>query len=97
MKRFVIAGAVGLLAATVQAAAGAAAPREPVVMKTPAGDVTFRHASHRALACDTCHSGAPGPLELDKERAHALCRGCHQREQRGPYVCNQCHAGRPRK
>lgn len=84
------------LAAALLAAALAGLPAPPAQVVFPArlGDVTFRHDLHlaRRESCRACHGGGPvGPIARGKERAHALCTGCHQ-EKGGPTACSACHA-----
>lgn len=84
------------LAATVIALAGVAMPEPPAQVKYVAerGDVTFDHAAHlaRREACKTCHGDGPvRKLELGKQRAHALCVGCHAARRAGPKGCYDCH------
>ena len=42
-----------------------------------------------APACATCHKGASAV-----EVMHAACIACHQRNEKGPVSCNDCHTAR---
>lgn len=70
-----------------------ATAQETVVLEASYGDVTFPHAMHAdTYDCATCHGeGTPGALDLDKDKAHALCRDCHKGEEAGPTGCRDCH------
>lgn len=64
-----------------------------LVLKSPQGDVTLTHRLHEdRLGCAPCHGeGTPGALPLGKEKAHPLCKGCHQAKAAGPVKCPECH------
>ena len=66
---------------------------EMVVIDNTNGKVTLPHRAHgKSLGCATCHGDKePGRIELDKKKAHALCKDCHQREGKGPTNCSGCH------
>lgn len=66
---------------------------ETIVFEASYGDVTFPHTVHAdTYDCATCHGeGTPGSLDLDKDKAHALCRDCHKEEGAGPTGCRDCH------
>jgi hypothetical protein len=39
-----------------------------------------------------CHGeGTPAKIELDKDKAHALCKECHTTKGAGPTKCGDCH------
>ena len=83
-----LAGSVtapGKVATKVQAS-------ETLVIENKNGNVTLFHAEHGKLyGCASCHGDAvPGPFELGKDTAHAMCKGCHK-EQGGPTKCTECH------
>lgn len=80
-----------LLATTGVALAAGAAPKQDLTMPSGAGAVTFRHPSHAAISCETCHPGGSGKPPRAKDAAHELCRGCHERGGQGPTRCNDCH------
>ncbi len=65
---------------------------ETVVIDNKNGKVVLMHKRHaEAYGCTVCHGDQePGPFELGKEKAHALCKGCHK-EKNGPTSCNKCH------
>lgn len=87
MKKIIVA--VALTLAFAVAAMGA----DTVVLKAKNGDVTFNHKAHQAkMDCKTCHgAGTPAKIALDKEKAHALCKGCHTEKKAGPTKCGECH------
>lgn len=76
----------------VKAAQQAVSP-EIITFEASYGTVTFPHAVHAgAFACTSCHGeGTPAALDLDKDKAHALCRDCHKQEAAGPSDCKGCH------
>ena len=70
------------------------------------GPVTFDHAKHgkdcaachhkdKAWAeqkCTKCHGDKTEGKQLSaKEAFHAQCKGCHQKEKKGPVKCDACH------
>ena len=65
---------------------------EKLVIENKNGNVTLPHAEHGKLyGCSACHGDAvPGPFELGKDTAHAMCKGCHK-EKGGPIKCSGCH------
>ncbi len=85
------------LFAAIFVAFTAAAAEPPAELKFPAkqGTVTFPHKAHsdRGLKCTTCHAtDAGGKIEgFGKDKAHALCRACHEKEKKGPTKCADCH------
>lgn len=66
---------------------------ETVVIDNKNGKVVLSHKKHaEAHGCTACHGDQkPGPLKLGKDAAHALCQGCHKKNQAGPTSCTQCH------
>ncbi len=67
---------------------------ETIVLKAANGNVTLPHKKHaETMECKTCHGDAtPGPIEgFAKEKAHALCTGCHKDKGAGPTKCQECH------
>jgi len=66
---------------------------ETVVLDNKNGKVVLSHRLHaEANGCSACHgAGKPGPMQLGKETAHALCIGCHKIKQAGPGKCAECH------
>ena len=73
--------------------ASAAAPAKPVVLNAKSGAVTYNHAKHAALKCETCHADAKGGkiAGLDKDKGHKMCQECHKKEGKGPQKCADCH------
>lgn len=67
-------------------------PPEILIIKNKNGNVTLTHAEHgKNYGCESCHGDAvPGPFELGKDTAHAMCKNCHK-EQGGPTKCSGCH------
>jgi len=66
---------------------------ESVVIDNKNGKVVLLHKKHaEAFGCIVCHGDQqPGPFELGKEKAHALCQGCHKEKKAGPTSCTKCH------
>jgi len=86
MKQLLVALMLVALATTVATAA------DTVVLKAKNGDITFNHKGHgEKLGCAACHEGTPAKIELDKEKAHALCKECHASKGAGPTKCGDCH------
>jgi hypothetical protein len=73
------------------AASAAKAPVDITFEATRAGNVAFPHRLHAARGCRPCHPAAPAKLGLKKDSAHELCKGCHERESKGPVRCEGCH------
>lgn len=73
--------------------AAAPSPPKTVTYQASYGQVTFDHQTHAgSLACGSCHdSDPPAKITLGKEKAHQLCKGCHQDKGSGPVQCNGCH------
>jgi len=91
MKRFMFAVLAVLFAVSVNAAN---APTEPKVLPSAKqGDVTFKHDTHKAQACEKCHADKNGGKipNLTKDVAHNLCKKCHETEKKGPTKCAECH------
>lgn len=79
-------------AALATAAHAAKAPVDITFEATRAGNVAFPHRLHAARGCKPCHEAAPAKLAgLDKDKAHALCKGCHEDMAKGPRKCDGCH------
>jgi hypothetical protein len=80
-------------ALVVATAAYAAAPTAPITLEAKPGNVTFEHAKHATLKCETCHAtAAGGKIEgFGKDKAHGLCQECHKKEGKGPTKCAECH------
>lgn len=71
----------------------AAQPPLTVTFDASMGKVTFDHQGHSGrLACDSCHPTVPpAKIPLGKDKAHQLCKGCHQEKGAGPTQCDGCH------
>ena len=80
-----------LLAVALAGAALAAKPPETITFEARPGNVLFPHKLHAARGCKACHPAAPAKLGLDKDKAHALCKGCHEEQGKGPSKCDGCH------
>jgi hypothetical protein len=78
-------------AALFSAAQAASTPEEITFEATRAGSVRFPHKLHAARGCKACHPAAPAKLNLDRDKAHALCKACHERLSKGPNKCDGCH------
>ena len=74
-------------------AAQAAEPPTSITLNAKPGNVTFKHATHKAQKCDRCHADAKGgKITFEtKEKAHGLCVECHKAEKKGPAKCAECH------
>ena len=79
----------------VSFAAVAAEPPTTITLNAKNGNVTFPHKAHidRGLKCTTCHAtDAGGKIEgFGKDKAHATCKACHEKEAKGPTKCADCH------
>ncbi len=85
---------VALAFATVAAAANP--PAEPVKIPNKNGEITFNHAKHKEVKCETCHGKAEGgKMKLDKDSGHKLCQDCHKanKDKGASVVCKTCHSG----
>ena len=93
MKKILTAVVVVAFAAI----ANAAPPPTEVVLNAKNGNVTFNHKAHQGQGCKKCHGeGAPAKIELNKDKAHALCGDCHVEKAKGPSpkdakACASCH------
>ena len=88
----------GIVAAVVFSAGVAAAADAPATLtfETKNGKVAFAHKDHAGRVagdCTKCHATkAGGKIEgFNKEKAHALCQGCHKEMKKGPTKCTECH------
>lgn len=86
------AAVVPSVPAVKPAATSPAAPKT-VTFTATNGNVTFDHLQHSGNnACSSCHpSEPPTKIVLDKDKAHQLCKGCHQEKGAGPTQCSGCH------
>ena len=66
---------------------------ETITLQAKNGNVNFSHQDHaEQMDCTACHEGTPGKIPgFDKNKAHSLCKGCHQDKGAGPTKCNECH------
>jgi nitrate/TMAO reductase-like tetraheme cytochrome c subunit len=87
MKKLLVAAMLVAFAASTAMAA------DTVTLEAKNGNVTFNHKKHsESMECKICHGeGTPGKLELDKDKAHALCKDCHTTKAAGPTKCGDCH------
>ncbi len=96
MRNWVAALFVAVVAAFATSAF-ANAPAGPITLPAKTGAVTFKHDTHKALACTTCHTDEKGgPIagfgkSMNKDQAHAACHECHKKEAKGPQKCGDCH------
>ena len=88
----------GIVAALVFSAgvAMAAEPPATIVIDNKQGKVTFPHKAHAEKlkdGCTACHATKDGgKIEgFNKDKAHALCKKCHETEKKGPTKCTECH------
>lgn len=81
-----------LLALALATAAHAAKTPENIKFEPErAAPVPFPHKLHAARGCKACHPASPAKLGLKKDTAHALCKGCHEKQSKGPTKCDGCH------
>jgi type 1 fimbria pilin len=87
MKKLLVAAMLVAFAASTAMAA------DTVTLEAKNGNVTFNHKKHsESMECKICHGeGTPGKIELDKDKAHALCKTCHADKAMGPTKCGDCH------
>lgn len=79
-------------AALLVSAASAARTPETITFEARPGNVVFPHRLHAARGCKACHEAAPAKFKaFDKDKAHALCKGCHDQVAKGPRKCDGCH------
>jgi len=87
MKKLLVAAMLVAFAASTAMAA------DMVTLEAKNGNVTFNHKKHsESMECKVCHGeGTPGKIELDKDKAHGLCKACHADKGMGPTKCGDCH------
>lgn len=87
MKKLLVAAMLVAFAVSTAMAA------DTVVLEAKNGNVTFNHKQHsESMECKVCHGeGTPAKIELDKDKAHALCKACHADKGAGPTKCGDCH------
>lgn len=74
--------------------AAAAKGPETISFEARNGNVLFPHRLHQenAGACSECHAAAPGKIAgFNMKAAHALCRGCHEKNGVSAVKCADCH------
>ncbi len=88
----------GIVAALVFSAGVAVAADAPAVITFEAkqGKVAFPHKAHQDRLkgdCTKCHATKDGGkiAGFTKDKAHALCKKCHETEKKGPTKCVDCH------
>jgi predicted CXXCH cytochrome family protein len=91
----IFAGIVAALVFTAGVAVAAEAPAT-ITFDAKQGKVTFGHKAHAELLkgdCKACHADAKGgKIEgFNKDKAHGLCKKCHETEKKGPTKCAECH------
>ena len=81
------------VAPSAKPAPASPAPPMTVVYEASYGQVAFDHQVHaNSLACGSCHTtDPPVKIAIDKDKAHQMCKGCHQEKSAGPTQCNGCH------
>ncbi len=60
------------------------------------GQITFHHAKHKEVKCETCHGKAEGgKIALTKDTGHKMCQDCHKanKDKGASVVCKTCHSG----
>lgn len=66
-----------------------------ITFDTKNGKVTFPHKAHQEKLkdCAICHGNPKGgKIEgWSKDKAHGLCKKCHETEHKGPTKCAECH------
>jgi predicted CXXCH cytochrome family protein len=83
---------LALCALTLATVALAAKTPEKIDFETRGGVVSFPHKLHAARGCKPCHEAAPAKFPgFNKDKAHALCKGCHETLAKGPMKCEGCH------
>ena len=95
MKK-ILAAVLAVAFIAIASSAVAAPPPASVELKgATQAPVTFDHKKHQGQGCKKCHGeGAPGKIELNKDKAHALCIDCHKEKAKGPAdakACTACH------
>ena len=69
----------------------------PEIIKFKMGDLylPFMHWKHQKLQdskCGYCHSTQEWKIEAwGKEVAHQMCISCHEKNDKGPVSCKECH------
>jgi hypothetical protein len=85
-----------LFALALASVAAAANPPEQVKIPNKNGEITFHHAKHKEVKCETCHGNATGgKIALSKDVGHKMCLDCHKaNKDKGASInCKTCHSG----
>ncbi len=88
--------ALFLAFAVVTAAAAADVPKGPQTIPNKNGAITFDHAKHTEVKCETCHGNATGgKIALSKDWGHKTCLECHKanKAKGAKAECKSCHSG----
>lgn len=90
MTKFIVA-----LVAAFAFSGTALAVADTMTFDTKNGKVTFNHKGHQEKLkdCKTCHADDKGGkiAGWSKDKAHALCKKCHEEKKAGPTKCAECH------
>ncbi len=75
--------------------AGTAVAADTMTFDTKNGKVTFNHKGHQEKLkdCKICHESDKGGkiAGWSKDKAHGLCKKCHEEKKAGPTKCAECH------
>jgi predicted CXXCH cytochrome family protein len=88
---------VSLTCGAVAVSAESPTNKGPEIIKFKMGDLLlpFTHWKHQKIVkdeCLRCHTTNTGKIvNWNKETAHTLCITCHEKEDKGPVRCEQCH------
>lgn len=86
-----VAAAFVLVGSAFAADAGPAS----LTFDTKNGKVTFAHKAHqdKLKDCKICHESDKGGkiAGWSKDKAHGLCKKCHEEKKAGPTKCAECH------
>jgi uncharacterized paraquat-inducible protein A len=56
-------------------------------------DCHHKNEAGKEEKCSKCHGAKTEGKKLEaKESFHKQCKGCHQKEKKGPTKCDECHA-----
>lgn len=59
---------------------------------TKCADCHHKDAAGKEQKCSKCHGDkTDGKKVTLKESFHTQCKGCHQKEKKGPVKCDECH------
>ncbi len=99
MKRLNIVMVIALLSVWFSSSALAEQPKNPgpevINIKMGNVDLAFQHWKHQTNMhneCFNCHKTKIGQIDnWGKEAAHKICIPCHDLENKGPVLCQECH------